>query len=32
MPEQGLFDRLVAEVIVTGVDDPSDGSRVNVDA
>ena len=32
LPEQGLFDRLVAEVIVAGVDDPSDSSRVNVDA
>ena len=32
LPEQGLLDRLVAEVIVFGVDDPSDSSRVDVDA
>ena len=32
MPDQGLFDGLVAEVIVASVDDSSDSGRVDVDA
>ena len=32
LPEQGLLDRLVAEVITFGVDDTSDSSRMDVDA
>ena len=32
MPEQGLLDRLVPQVVVGGVDDSLDGCRVDVDA